>query len=202
MKYTLIKVATSVAGVSLLATLLASPAFATTIEVEGNGSHSTNTVHVDTSSSLTVDQHSDTTAITKVTTVLDSGHNSIDDQTGKGDSTIVTGMLKSATEVSVTGGSNTASVPSCGCSSHPLNLEIEDNGAGSHNTVENVAVVTTKYKQKTDTFALTDVYTKLTSGHNKISDGTGKGDSTILTGKGWQVTSVTVTGGSNSLNSH
>ena len=100
----------------------------------------------------------------------------------------------------VTGGDNTADVPSCcDCQGSDPSAAITENGADSYNKVEVTDVKVTFASQKTKTYANTGVSATSKTGWNKAKDNTG-GPVEVKTGKAKTRVDVLVSGGSNTLN--
>lgn len=75
-------------------------------------------------------------------------------------------------------------------------LEISGNGDSSTNTIVATSTKTCEVKQKANTEVLAEVYTSASTGGNTANSNTG-GNVTIDTGDATAVSTVTVTGGSN-----
>jgi hypothetical protein len=191
------------AAASLIATLAAPAVFAADVTVSGNGVNSTNTVTVNSSpaSSPDIDQSSATFNGSVVVAVAGTGGNSISGSTGSGDNTISTGNATAVSANVVIGGSNTATVTSCGCTPDPTTVKVKNNGDKSTNTV----IINAPKKsgasvdQGTVTGNLSLVGSAAGTGGNKIKNPTGKGTNSVTTKNALSVSANVVVGGSNKV---
>lgn len=192
------KLSTVIATATLLSGLFAVPVFASNITITGNGSESTSTVIDKTSNSTDVNQSNNTQISIGVSTAADTGGNKNIGNTG-GNSGIQTGNASSTTAIEVTGSSNNANVPLCGCNNPTNTITASLNGSGSNNKV----VVKTKHKYKTTQSNLTGVElildTTVGSGGNKNKKNT-NGSNGIITGDTTSITGASITGSVNNLN--
>lgn len=188
--------ATACATLGLLAT--AGIAFAdTSAEISGNGAESNNTIIIKHKCETVVDQTNKTKVNTEVTANANTGGNSASSNTG-GDVTIDTGNASNTVTVDVTGGSNSASLPSdqCCCQSTTDTL-ISGNGEGSTNLVKVKSKKSTVVSQYAKTKVKAKASVKAKTGKNIADDNTG-GTVDVTTGNGTNTVGVTVSGGGNS----
>jgi fibronectin-binding autotransporter adhesin len=167
------RIGTAVASSALLLQLLTPAAFAdTTITVSGNGASSNNTAHVESNSTTNVTQNSTTVVGVDVTTTANSGGNQANNNTGavvgvtSGDAAAVSG-------VTVTGGSNNATVTGCGCASSTDIITVSGNGFNSDNMVHLSKTSSVKASQTGTALVSGTVTTKAKSGKNKANGNTG-----------------------------
>lgn len=195
----ILKTATGIATVGLLIATMAPAAFAQTIDISGNGAGSTNGVVVTSSDKCKVKQTSNTVALTFVSSTAGTGGNNASGNTG-GDVTIDTGDATSTVDTTVTGGSNVAVDPCCGCDGAvpPADITVSGNGNGSTNGVVVTSESKKKVKQKSNTVAVTAVKSKALTGKNKAKWNTG-GTVDVLTGAADSSVTTDVTGGGNTL---
>src|SRR5258708_26471671 len=127
------KLTAAVAVMTFVATAFAPiGAASTTVNITGNGAFSANHVHVHNSSNFNVTQSNDTLVATDVNTSSNTGDNTSDFNTN-GKSKIKTGNATTNVDVLVTGSSNTATDPHCGCQNSTTNVDVSGNGAYSWN---------------------------------------------------------------------
>lgn len=197
MKKTFSKIVLGIATVGLLAATLAPAALA--VEISGNGAGSTNGVVVVNSNKCKVTQSSNTAAVTLVSSTANTGGNNAIGNTG-GDVTIGTGTATSSVTTTVTGGSNEAVDPCCGCGEvvPAADVVISGNGALSKNGVALISSNSKKVKQNSNTFALTVVKSKAKTGNNNAIANT-NGTVGVTTNPAASGVGTAVTGGSNSL---
>lgn len=194
-KLTKFVVSISVSG--LLLTSLAATSFASDSTIHGNGDQSTNTIVVQDNCSNTVNQTSNTAVEADVVAGSSSGGNTVSGNTGAGDTTINTGDAKTTVNVSVTGGSNTSSLPDCCCNQNALDQTVSGNGTKSENTVVVTSSSKSKLTQTTNTVLSLGVLSLSKTGKNRVKNNTGKGDTTLTSGDSTTTVGVTVKGGSN-----
>lgn len=160
-----------------------------------------------TGSKTVVVQSSKTAAMVSVNQIANSGGNK---QNGnvKGTNTMTTGDVSNTATVRVTGGSNTATVDPCGCGcttptpcgcngEGPYTVSV-GNGCGQP-TCSSGASTETVVVQSAETFAAVSVTQVGNSGDNEQKYNV-FGSNTMTTGKVTNEATVTVTGGSNTLN--
>ena len=176
------------------------PAFAqTTLEITNNGSNSDNIVKVNSGCDSIVKQSNFTLSGVVVDSSASTGGNQASKNTG-GDVTIDTGDALSKATVNVSGGNNSAETPNCcECSNGNLDVTISKNGDKSFNKVKINDSQYTKEKQKSTTKASVLVGSVAKTGKNKANKNT-DGSVDLTTGKSSSIVSVTVTGGTNTLN--
>lgn len=193
------KISTAIATASILASVFAPAAFAEDVVVSGNGKGSDNLVVVADIDLTVVGQENETTANTLVLNVANTGDNSVNGNTGAGNSSVETGKVKSSTDVTVIGGDNSATLDdSCGCD--PVEtVKVSGNGKKSENTVVVVSGKLTLVGQSNSTSANTAVVNLSNTGGNKVKDNTGTGNKKVTTGKVSNKTNVKVKGGSNTV---
>ncbi len=191
------KLATGLVTATVLAGA-AAPAFAaTTVTIKNNGALSQNGVSVVSASKTKVSQTNNSTVVTNVTTKQNTGGNASGYNVGGG-STINTGNATSTVMVGVTGGTNSATLPSCGCESGSTDVSIHGNGAFSWNGVSVMNLSKTKVAQTNNQTVMTNVGTAQNTGMNMSGFNVG-GGGTTTTGDTTSTTTVVVGGGSNTL---
>ena len=198
------KIGAGIVAASLLLSSVVTAAFAdVTAEISGNGSGSINSINITNKSKCEVSQKNSTSVLTEIESSASTGGNTASGNTGGGVS-IDTGNATSTVEVSVEGGSNTASNPCC-CQcqgdSHLATGEalISGNGENSINAVSLKNKKTSEVKQKNKTEVLTGVLSKAKTGKNKAKNNTG-GTVGVTTGNADSTVGVLVTLPSNTLN--
>lgn len=191
------KIASVVATGALLLSA-ASPAFAAdSIEITGNGATSVNNANVNQTSTTQVSQSNNAVVTNNVVSNANSGGNSADFNTG-GQTTIVAGPAKSATNVVTAVNGNSADITPCDCANGAGDsVKISGNGATSFNNA-NLNKVNTAVLGQTNTAAVTNnVASNSNSGDNDASFNTG-GATTIMTGAALSDTHVTTAANVNS----
>lgn len=191
------KLATGMITATVLAGA-AAPAFAaTTVTIKNNGALSQNGALVVSASKTKVTQTNNSTVVTNVGTLQNTGGNASGFNVGGG-STITTGNATSTVTVGVSGGTNTATVPSCGCQAGANDVTIQGNGAFSWNGVAVVNLSKTKVAQTNNQTVVTNVGTAQNTGLNMSGFNVG-GGGTTTTGDTTSTTTVVVGGGENTL---
>ncbi|MDO8658786.1 MAG: hypothetical protein Q7K55_08645 [Candidatus Levybacteria bacterium] len=191
------KIGTSIATATLLGSILTGSAFATDLEISGNGVDSTNKIIVNNSNSTNVGQSNEMIVETEIVSLALTGGNKANSNTG-GDVSIDTGNATSTVNVSVSGGSNTATVEPCPCDSTRDAL-ISGNGDGTYNKIKQNNSNSTNVGQLTGLGVGTAILSKAKTGKNRASRNTG-GTTGITTGNSISTVGVGVTGPSNTLN--
>lgn len=193
------KIGTAVAiGSLMLATLMpGAAAAATNITISGNGAGSNNTANVTNNSNTTVNQTNNQTVTLNVSVKAHTGKNEANNNTG-GDVEIITGEANATSNITITGGNNTANV-ACACNTTNDTINITDNGADTTNK----SIVKNKKKAKYDQAGVQvvagNVKVKAKTGKNKAKNNT-TGNVTIDTNDATSTSNVTVTQPSNTLN--
>lgn len=190
------------ASVSLVATLLSPAAFAETLEISGNGDHSTNTITVTDPSTCTVTQSNTTTVVTEAVVKADTGDVQANNNTGSG-VTVQTGDATATLKVWVEGGSNTATNPCC-CQQtcdgeQALGALISGNGTHSTNDITLTTPSTSTIGQTNATTVVTAAVVKAKTGKVKANGNTG-GTVGVTTGNAKSKLKVKVIAPSNTLN--
>lgn len=174
------KIASLIAtGALLLST--ATPAFAETIEISGNGATSVNTANVAEVNTTTVTQNNTAAVSNNVSSNANSGGNSANFNTG-GDVNVVSGAATSNVEVTNAVNSNQAQVAPCGnCAGGAGSVKISGNGATSHNTANLTDVNATVLGQTNNAAVANNVASNANSGDNAAGFNTG-GNTTVVSG--------------------
>lgn len=198
MKKFVFKLGSSIATVALLASVLTPAAFASSVDISGNGANSTSNVVLNESNNTSVNQSSTTNVGVEASLVSSTGGNQANFNTG-GDVGIATGNATANVSVNVSGGSNDAKVNNCGCENNNVDVTISGNGALSHNKVKvsNNHNLNVKQKTLTDVFVGVSLLTK--TGKNQTNFNTG-GSVLTTTGDASGSLDIGVSGGSNTLN--
>lgn len=195
------KIASSVASVSLVMTLMAPVAYADDLLISGNGNGSTNVIHNTDTSEVVVEQTSKTNAKVTVNASANTGGNSADNNTGDGGVSVDTGNATTMVITTVTGGSNEATLPACGCDEVATTAEVSGNGNQSVNAIHNTESKAVNVKQKAKTKAKVKVKkAKAKTGNNSADNNTGSGVVEVKTGNAETAVDTLVEGGSNTLN--
>lgn len=168
----------SVVTAGVMIANVATPAFATTIEISGNGAGSDNAVAVQTTNTTTVSQSNTANVTNTVKTNADTGDNKANYNTG-GNVGIQTGDAKVTANVSNDLNKNMASVDCCAASD--TEVKISGNGAKSNNEVGLTNVNATTVAQTNAATVNNDVDVDAETGDNKAGLNTG-GDVVIKTG--------------------
>lgn len=173
------KITAGVATVAALSALL-SPvsAFANDSQnnwYEGNmnGAGSQNKQEVSVSSRVNVEQNSSTNSDTSVTTVNNTGGNSVEGTTG-GDSSIRTGDATSKVVVINHGSSNSLDLNACNCQNqnHELSWTSGDNGWRSNNSLKSTSENRVDVSQDATTDSSTEVTSVNNTGDNEVEGST------------------------------
>lgn len=181
MKNLVKKVAVGLSTGALVAQGMMLPVFADlTVVVEGNGSHTDNTVTVGQTTTTQVNQTNTANVSNNVSATSNTGNNGADDNTG-GDVSIDTGDAKALVEVQNQLNSNEASV-ACGGCNPDVEVKVSGNGTKSDNDVNLGLKNSTWVVQDNDADVENDVEVKANTGKNYADDNTG-GDVEIDTGK-------------------
>lgn len=159
------------------------PAFATTLEISGNGD-SVNKIDFNQNNTTGVEQSNKADIDNKINVVASTGSNEADRNTG-GSVSITTGDAGSNVDVKTNANSNSAEVSGCGACDAGADVLISGNGDGSKNTVDldvNKGSQTPVYVGQSND---ADIYNKVNAvaltGGNEANRNTG-GDVTIETG--------------------
>lgn len=190
-----------VTSVTLVAGIFAPGVFAADQEltIDGNGFNSDNTITVTQTSNCTVKQKNTTEVITEAIVGSSTGGVTANNNTGTG-VTVDTGDATSKLIVDVSGSSNTADNPCCGCTSNPtVDATIKDNGAQTNNDITSTTTSNKTVKQKNSTFVGTAAVVKSKTGKVTTNGNTG-GTVGVTTGNAKSKLKVTVTGSTNTLN--
>ena len=169
----------SVVTAGVMMANIATPAFATTIEISGNGSGSDNSVAVKETNTTTVTQNNTANVTNTVKTNADTGDNKANYNTG-GNTEVKTGEAKVTANVTNNLNTNTAKVDCCAASD--TEVKISGNGAKSDNEVDLTKSNTTTVTQNNTANVTNDVDADADTGGNKAGKNTG-GDVSIETGK-------------------
>ncbi len=190
------KIGIGLAAASLVGASLASSVFAADLTISGNGEGSSNTIIDVSKCHSSVTQSNNTSVNTYASVSASTGGNNANSNTG-GDVSITTGDATAGVSVSVDGGSNVATPPSCcECQSSP-SVAITGNGEDSHNLVVTKQKSSTSVSQKNKTKVKTFASVKAKTGHN-TSNGNTNGTTTVDTGDSTAGVVVSVTAPSNS----
>jgi len=174
------------AGALFLNTAL--PAFATTLEISGNGD-SENKIEFDQNNTTGVEQSNKADIDNKINVVASTGNNEANRNTG-GSVSIKTGDAESNVDVKTNANSNSAEVSGCGACGAGADVLISGNGDGSKNTVnldvneseKNNEDATPVYvSQSNDADIYNEVSAAALTGKNEANRNTG-GDVIIETG--------------------
>ncbi len=185
------------AGAGMLLVSATSAAFAS-VEITGNGAMSHNKIAMSMDCVSSVTQMSSTVVTNSISSSSSTGSNTANMNTG-GLNSIDTGDATSSVSVSVIGGENTATAPSCcGCSETVVDILVDGNGAKSKNKVEVSSAKALITEQKSKTKVSNAITSKASTGKNKSKLNTGNGVE-ISTGSTTSQVEVVVAGASNSL---
>jgi hypothetical protein len=195
-----VKLTTGLATAALLATTFAPVAFASTNTISNNGAGSTNKIKFKNSNKTKVTQ-SNATAVINLTGVLqNTGNNTADKNTGKGDVTVDSGNANSTVNNTTISGSNTATVDLCGCPTGNTTNTINNHGAGSDNEIIVKNFNKSKVEQTNETLVVNGTHIAQNTGSNHANNNTGNGDVKVDSGNTTaNVNNYTITG-SNVLN--
>lgn len=172
------RIASVLAGATLLVNV-AMPAFAsTTIQISGNGAGSDNGTVVNNTNQTTITQNNNATVTNNVTSTAITGGNDANFNTG-GSTAVDTGNAKVTSNVSTSVNSNAANVACCG--TQGADVLIQDNGAGSQNIVNPNLSNTVTINQGNTASVYNDVHGTAETGNNDAKLNTG-GDVTVTTG--------------------
>lgn len=192
------KLAGAIATTALMANLFAPIAYADTdITISGNGNGSNNSVNLTTNDSTNVSQTNNQTVNLIINSTASSGNNQANNNTG-GNVSINTGNATSNVSVNITGGSNSAILPLCGCNSTDT-VNISGNGSNSNNTVKVTHKRPLNVNQTTDSWIDAFIYQKAKSGRNRANNNT-NGTVNVTTGNASATSNVSVSSPSNTLN--
>lgn len=175
------RLTTAIATGAVLLNALTPAAFATTIEVSGNGAYADNVVKVASQNTTVVEQNNTANVNNKVSSSASTGGNSASFNTG-GDSVVKTGDAKSDTTIVNDLNTNKAVVEGCGsCAGGDVDITIEKNGAYSDNIVKVADVNETYVSQDNSAKVVNAVNADAKTGKNDANFNT-NGDSVIVTG--------------------
>jgi hypothetical protein len=186
------------ASASLLVTAFAPLALAADLEISGNGNKSENTIVQNDTTTTTIGQSNESLILTVAVSSASTGGNSASGNTG-GDVTVKSGNATSTTDVTVTGSSNTAALPTCGCDTVASTALISGNGNKSENKIINKTTTKTKVEQGNESFVGTLAVSKAKTGKNKAKNNTGSGATSVTSGNSTSGTTVNVSGSTNTL---
>lgn len=168
------KLSSAIATGAVLASVLAPGAFASTVDISGNGAFSQNKVSLNQSSSQTLLQSNDSRVTNDVSVSNNTGGNSSSFNTG-GNSSITTGNAYSNVDITNGGNTNIATMPSCGCSNSGSDVYIQGNGAFSNNTARLNSYTNSFLSQNNSSNFNNRVNVRNTTGNNSSSFNTGSG---------------------------
>lgn len=199
MTYSIQKFATTAIATTALLISTTTGIFAATVDVSGNGYKSINTVKISNNCVSGVSQGNQTLVVNDISSSANTGGNSAKSNTGA-DVTVHTGDASSSVSVTVAGGNNTATAPSCCDCVSSVDIMVNDNGAKAKNKV----VLNNSRETYAEQVSVTEVQnlikSKAVTGKNVTSKNTGKYSSVkIKTGSSDSVVEVAVIGGSNVL---
>lgn len=157
---------------------LATPAFASTITISGNGSDSVNTAATTTVNTNTVVQTNTANVSNTVNADADTGFNDANGNTG-GDVTVASGDANTDVEVKNMLNANSANI-GC-CDAGDTDVTISGNGSGSENTAAVTKVNTNTLFQTNAAEVNNDVDVDANTGFNDANDNTG-GDVLVKSG--------------------
>jgi len=180
------KLSTAIATGAVLLSSVA-PAFASTVEVSGNGAFSGNTVTQSNTNTTSVSQNNTANVTNNVDSNASTGGNSAGFNTG-GNTTIDTGDASNNVDVSTAVNLNKASV-GCGCAADGTDVKISGNGAFSTNAADVTNSSTTALSQTNDAHIRNDIDANAKTGYNDAGFNTG-GNTTIRTGDASSTVSV------------
>lgn len=190
------RISTALATGSLVFGLMAPAALAADLEISDNGPFSSNNINVNVTTVTTVNQTNNTTVTSNINSTANTGGNSASFNNG-GNTTINTGPATSNVSVNVTGNTNNATVPDCGCNT-TLSAEITGNGPFSVNKIKVTKTSIKTVSQKNKTTVTSYINSKAKTGNNTSSFNNG-GSTDITTDSATSNVSVNVTGGTNTL---
>lgn len=174
------KLSTAIATGAVLLSSVA-PAFATTVEVSGNGAYSESGAAVSTTSTTAVTQSNTANITNNVDSNASTGGNDASFNTG-GNTTVNTGDATNNVEVSNAVNVNDATVTPCGgCAGQEVDVTISGNGAFSHNGADVDNTSTTALTQDNVANITNNVDADAKTGYNDAGFNTG-GDTVIRTG--------------------
>ena len=197
------KVITAGAAATVIALTCAQFAFAANVTVAGNGKKSVNSVTVNSNKNVSVSQNNSTVITNQVVNNQNTGNNKANDNGG--DVSINTGGANTSTNITVTGSTNNAVLPSCGCDTDPNNVLVAGNLKKSVNVVTLNNNSNTSVGQNNWSVIGNYVVNNQNTGGNQANDNLGGlwlglgGDPSINTNGANTSTNITVTGSSNTL---
>lgn len=168
----------SVVTAGVMVANIATPAFATTIEISGNGAGADSNVAIQTTNTSTVSQNNTANVNNTVKTNADTGDNKANYNTG-GNVGIQTGDAKVTANVANDLNKNIADVDCCAAAN--TDVKISGNGAKSDNTVNLTNVNANTVSQNNTANVNNDVDVDANTGNNKAGLNTG-GEVVIKTG--------------------
>jgi len=195
------KIAGAIATGTILATVFASGAFASTntVTIKNNGAGSTNTA-IAVNKQKTKIKQANTTAVINLTGIdQDTGGNKANSNTGSGNVNVDSGNATvNLTNTTKTGG-NTLSLNPCECNG-TNEIIIQGNGTRSTNTVIAVNESKTNVLQFNETLVVNGTDVSQNTGGNTANNNTGTGTVAVDSGNATvNLTNTTTTGG-NTLN--
>lgn len=173
-----VRILSALASLGASALVAASPAFALTVELSGNGDSSDNSANITVNKTTTITQTNTADIKNKVSADANTGYNSANQNTG-GDTSIETGDASSSVSVNNTANSSKSSI-GC-CDNTDLSVSLSANGSGSNNNVR------FNWTDQRDIITLNDlninnyINARANTGGNEANGNTG-GDTSIKTG--------------------
>jgi hypothetical protein len=173
------RLATAAATGALLLNTFATPAFAATVQVSGNGAFANSNANVNVSTVQTVTQSNNANITNNVDADADSGNNDANFNNG-GDVSITTGSANSTVNVTNTANLNTANVDCCPAAGN-ITVDISNNSAFTDNNATLNLSGVTAVSQVNNADVYNDVDADADSGGNDANFNNG-GDTSISTG--------------------
>ena len=201
-----VKVAAGAASAILVGAMFAPSVFAGGVVsdpglvISGNGKGSDNTIVVTNTSNCLVLQGNATLVLASVSADASTGGNQANGNTG-GDVTVSTGAAKATSEMTVTGGNNSATNPCCCAVSPtlPTDPTISGNGNKSTNTIVTTDTKNSAIVQVGITGVVASVKANAQTGKNMANGNTGIGKVNVTSGAGTSKSTLKVKGGSNTV---
>lgn len=172
---------------------------ANNVKVNNNGRGSENTVRIKDKKKTKVSQYNSTIVGTFVGLFSNTGGNKANDNGGSGAVDLDTGNVTNNVTITVDGGSNTATLPDCGCDEENNDVTVNGNRRNSTNTVRISSKSKTVVEQGNETVVESAIVTGSNTGDNQANDNNGGGEKSINTGNVSNTVGITVTGSTNEL---
>lgn len=150
-----------------------------TVEVDGNGTSSTNSVNLSVEQQTTINSTNQANIQNNVDSQANTGNNSASNNTSA-NTTVQTGDANQNISVSNQANSSTVNTSGCGCAGQDINVQVSGNGSDSQNTTNVDVKNETTINATNNANIINTVYVGANTGNNSAQNN--NGDVTIATG--------------------